>query len=265
MSLNVLTAGAGTPLLLLHGFTGTALTWSRQIESWKGSHRVIAPDLLGHGGSEAPADPARYALGRQADDLADLLVLLGATPAAVLGYSMGARLALVLALSHPVLVERLILESPSAGLAEAAARTERKAADERLADDIETEGTEAFVDYWETLPVLATQAALPEAERARLRRERLRHDPSGLAASLRGAGQGAMEPLHQRLVGVQAPTLVLAGALDLVGLERARLVADGIPGGRLQVIPGAGHTPHLEAPEAFECIVLDHLSLSAIN
>ena len=100
MSLNVLTAGSGPPMLLLHGFTGTARTWSAGLEIWSASHRVVAPDLLGHGGSEAPADPAAYALERQAARIAELLDLLEATPATIVGYSMGARLALVLALVH---------------------------------------------------------------------------------------------------------------------------------------------------------------------
>jgi len=104
MSFNVSTAGQGPPMLLLHGFTGTANDWQRQIEPWSASHRVITPDLLGHGGSDAPEDPAAYALERQAADLADLLELLEARPATVVGYSMGARLALVLALEHPALV-----------------------------------------------------------------------------------------------------------------------------------------------------------------
>ena len=66
MSFNVLTQGTGRPLLLLHGFTGSARAWAAQIEVWSETHRVIAPDLLGHAGSEAPQDPARHALDRQA-------------------------------------------------------------------------------------------------------------------------------------------------------------------------------------------------------
>lgn len=261
MSLNVLTAGSGPPLLLLHGFTGTAQTWSGQVESWSRGRRVIAPDMLGHGGSEASVDPARHALACQAAELVTLLDLLEAVPATVVGYSMGARLALVLAIDHAHLVERLILESPSAGITDPAARAERRAADEQLAADLEREGTEAFVDRWERLPVLASHGALSEVARARLRSERLSHDPAGLAASLRGAGQGAMEPLRDRLAEVRAPTLVLAGALDPPGLERARIVAEGIPGARLEIVEGAGHTPHLETPEAFDDVVIGHLPL----
>jgi len=259
MSLNVLTAGEGPPLLLLHGFTGTARSWEKQVERWSGRHRVIAPDLLGHGGSEAPTTSARYALEHQADDLARLLALLDAAPAAVVGYSMGARLALVLALGHPDAVRSLVLESPSAGIGEDHARAARHDADEHLATDIERDGVEAFIDRWEAQPLFASHAALPDDVWAAVRAERLRHTTTGLAASLRGAGQGAMTPLHDRLHQIDAPTMVIAGQLDPTGLERARHVAEGIPGARLEVVPEAGHTPHIERPEEFGRLVDHHL------
>lgn len=261
MSLNVLTAGEGPALLLLHGFTGTAKSWARQIPAWSTDHRIIAPDLLGHGGSDAPSQPARYALERQADDLAGLVDLLDAAPATVVGYSMGARLALVLALEHPEIVHGLVLESPSAGISDPDARDERRITDERLADQIERDGTEAFVDRWGALPLFASHAELPDDVRQELRTERLRHTPHGLAASLRAAGQGAMAPLHDRLGEIRMPTLVMAGGLDGLGAERAKTVADGIPQAHLEIVAGAGHTPHIETPEAFLRLVNDHLHL----
>jgi len=263
VSLNVLTAGDGPPLLLLHGFTGTARSWAPCLEAWAGRYRVIAPDLLGHAGSAAPADPAAYALERQAHGLHDLLALLGAVPAAVIGYSMGARLALVLALEHPAAVERLVLESPSPGIADPADRMLRRAADERLAAEIERGGVAAFIERWEAQPLFASQAALPVEVRLAQRHERLRHGTAGLAGSLRGAGQGAMEPLHDRLGRITVPALVVAGDLDEVGLARARLVADGIPGARLEVIGSSGHAPHLEHPDRFIRLVDEALSRPA--
>jgi pimeloyl-ACP methyl ester carboxylesterase len=71
-----------------------------------------------------------------------------------------------------------------------------------------------------------------------------------------------MTPLHDRLGGIHAPTLVVAGGLDAAGLERARTVAAGIPGARLEVIAGAGHSPHLETPETFERLVSRFLPTS---
>jgi 2-succinyl-6-hydroxy-2,4-cyclohexadiene-1-carboxylate synthase len=244
-------SGVGPPLLALHGFTGSAQTWAPLAEALRGQRRVIAPDLLGHGRSAAPRDPARYAPDAQADDLADLLASLEGIPAVVLGYSMGARLAILLALRHPRVVRGLILESPSAGIADEDERVRRRRADEALAVRLERDGLAAFVEAWGSQPLFASQSALPGATRARLRAQRLAHDPRGLAASLRGAGQGAMRPLHDQLGTIRCPVLVIAGALDPVGLARARSVADRLPDARLEVIGGAGHAVHLEQPHAF--------------
>ena len=89
---------------------------------------------------------------------------------------------------------------------------------------LDWEGIAAFVAHWESLPLFATERDASAEERARLHAVRLANDPHGLAASLRGAGQGAMAPLHDALPGITAPTLVLAGALDETGLPRARSV-----------------------------------------
>ena len=253
--LEVRSGGQGMPLLLLHGFTGRGASWGPHLRAFQRSHRTIVVDLLGHGRSDAPADPARFAVERQADDLAALVCAVGAPVADVLGYSMGARIALALALDHPAVVRRLVLESPSAGIADPAERDRRRAADEALAETIERDGVAAFVEHWEGQPLFASHATLPVAAREGLRRQRLGHMPAGLANALRGGGQGAMTPFQHRLGEVRAPTLVVVGSLDPVGRQRAAAVAGGIPGARLEVVEGAGHTPHLERPAAFRRLV----------
>lgn len=229
------------------------------IAAWGSSRRIVAPDLLGHGGSEAPVDPTAHALERQAAGIRDLLMLLDAAPADVVGYSMGARLAMVLALGHPETVRRLILESPSAGITDASERAARREADEARARRLEDDGIEAFVDGWEAEPLFASQASLPASVRAEIRADRLRHDPRALAASLRGAGQGAMRPLANELPGLDRPVLVIAGALDEAGSARAVSVSEAIPGARLELVEGSGHNVHTEAPEAFERLVSSFL------
>ena len=220
---------------------------------------MIVVDLPGHGRSGIPADPCRASVERSADDLAAILRDLGAAPAHVLGYSLGARIALRLAVAHPGSVRRLVLESPSAGIADPAARAARVAADEARAARLERDGIDAFVAEWEREPVFASHAAMPPARRARLHADRLRNRPAGLAASLRGAGQGAMEPLHDRLADVVAPTLVIAGALDPAGRARAETIAAAIPGARLEIVAAAGHTPHLETPRIFRTLATEFL------
>ncbi len=140
---------------------------------------------------------------------------------------------------------------------------ERRAADDALAERIERDGIPAFVAGWEAQPIFASQAALPPARAARIRRLRLANRPEGLAVSLRAAGQGAMEPLVDRLGEVRAPTLVIAGSLDDAARPRIDQVAAGVPGARLAVVDGAGHTPHDERPLAFRRLALDFLQEDA--
>ena len=261
--------GHGQPLLLLHGFTGRGSGWGAHATAFARQFRVIVVDLPGHGRTR-PSDPvrgvrpARVSVERTADDLATILARADATPAHVLGYSLGARIALRLAIVNPEGVRRLVLESPSAGIAAPEERAARREADAALADRLERDGMETFVDAWERQPIFAAHAAMP-APRAtrlratRLRAERLSNTPAGLALSLRGAGQGSMEPLHDRLASVRIPTLVIAGALDPIGLARAEMVAADVPGARLEIVPGAGHMPHLESPARFRSLTLDFL------
>jgi 2-succinyl-6-hydroxy-2,4-cyclohexadiene-1-carboxylate synthase len=251
-------AGSGPPMLLLHGFTGSGRSWDELMAAATAAgFTAIAPDLPGHGGTASWA--ARAMVERTADDLAALLRALGYERAHVVGYSMGARIALRLAVAHPACVARLVLEAPSAGISGPRERSARRAADGALALTLDRDGIVPFVDAWEATPVLAGEARLGSAARTTLRGIRLGHRPAGLAASLRGAGQGAMEPLHDRLAEISSPTLVIVGGDDPVR-DRAAAVAAGIPGARLAVIDGAGHAPHLEAPAAFNRLVLDFVS-----
>jgi len=251
--------GAGTPLLLLHGFTGRGSSWGTHTTVFARYFRVVAVDLPGHGRSGIPDDPASGGVERSADDLATILDREGWVPADVIGYSLGARIALRLAVAHPNVLRRLILESPSAGLDAEADRVARRASDADLAEQLERHGIEAFVDAWERQPIFTSHAHLPPARAARLRAERLRNRPAGLAASLRGAGQGSMMPLHDRLATIRTPTLVIAGALDPTGTARAGTIAAGIPGARLEVVADAGHSPHLESPTIFRSLALSFL------
>jgi 2-succinyl-6-hydroxy-2,4-cyclohexadiene-1-carboxylate synthase len=255
----VRTRGHGDPLLLLHGFMGRGSSWGTHAGAFARRFRVVVVDLPGHGRSGIPADPARAGVERTADDLASILDRAGWAPAHVLGYSLGARVALRLAIAYPGAVRRLVLESPSAGIASDDERRARRVADAARADRLERAGIGAFVDEWEREPVLASLANLPPARATHLRAERLRNRPAGLAASLRGAGQGSMAPLHDRLATIHTPTLVIAGALDTTGRARAEAVAACIPGARIEIVGGAGHTPHLETPAIFRSIALEYL------
>ena len=256
---HVTTRGRGPAILLIHGFTGRGTSWGRLATTLAERYRVVAPDLPGHGRTATPTEPSRASIERTADDLVTILEERGWAPAHLIGYSLGARIALRLAIEHPSVVRSLVLESPSAGLATEDERAARRAADEARARRLERHGIRAFVDEWEREPVFASQAAMPRARAARQRAQRLHNRPAGLAVSLRGAGQGSMEPLHDRLGDVQAPTLVIAGSLDAIGCPRAAAIAAAIPNARFEPIEHAGHAPHLETPAAFRRLVLSFL------
>ena len=259
-SYEVRTGGHGPPLLLIHGFTGRGLDWAPFLPALRREMTTITVDLLGHGQSDSPPEPARHAIERQAADLAAVLRRLDAAPADVVGYSLGARVALRMAAASGGVVRRLMLESPSAGIADAKLRAARREADESLARLLDDRGIEAFVERWENLPLFALERRLPPATRARLHAMRLTNVAAGLAASLRGAGQGSMEPLQRRLAGVKAPTLVVAGALDEAGRPRAEAIAAAIPGARLTIVEDVGHAPHREAPDRFATLLRDFVA-----
>ena len=257
----VRTSGSGPTVLLIHGFTGRASDWTPFLQPLhRSGHRTIVVDLLGHGRSDAPADPAHHAIERQATDIAAFLRRLDAVPTVVVGYSMGARVALRLAITEPGLVEGLVLESPSAGIADARERAARAAADAGLADQLERDGLDAFLETWEAAPLFAAERLLPAAVQTHIHEARRRNRAAALAASLRGAGQGRMEPLIDRLRLIRCPTLVVAGALDAVGIERARVVAQRIPSVRMLILPGIGHAPHREAPLRFRRLLINQLA-----
>ena len=259
LSLHVIVSGHGSPLVLLHGFTGSTHSWDALGPALSARHTIILVDLPGHGRSTAPPDPRRYALPRTADDVARVLDLLGVERTAVLGYSLGGRAALHLAVQHPARVSALVLESSSAGISDGAERQGRATSDAALADRIERDGVALFVDQWEALPLWYSQAVLPASMRDELRAQRLANGADGLARSLRGAGVGTQAPLHERLSQLSLPVMLVAGALDNRYVEQGRLMQRAIPGARLMEVQDAGHAVHLERPAELAAVVIDFL------
>lgn len=252
--------GSGTPVLLLHGFTGRGRNWESvsgfrfQVPSAEfrvSSFEFVAVDLLGHGGTDAPADATRYKMESAAADLATLILDLTTPPIHLLGYSMGGRLALYLAWRYPHLFRSLVLESSSPGLATEAERQARRHSDEQLAQRIERDGIAPFVSYWEQIPLFASQAQLPETQRLALREQRRHNNPLGLANSLRGMGTGAQPSLWQQLPEIDLPVLLLAGELDRKFAAIAGQMVQQLPQAELVIIPEAGHTIHWERPQAY--------------
>jgi 2-succinyl-6-hydroxy-2,4-cyclohexadiene-1-carboxylate synthase len=256
--LNVCVDGEGPAILLLHGFTGSSRTWASHSAAFE-EFTTIAVDLLGHGSSDSPPSPDRYRMEHCVDDLTALLDQLEIERAAILGYSMGGRVALQFALDAPRRLQALVLESSSPGIEDDAEREARVRSDGALADDIEQDGIVPFVDHWQAIPLFATQNSLPAAVRETVRNQRLQNSTVGLANSLRGAGAGVADPVLSRLGEIEVPTLLIAGALDEKYVALTHKMNEALPCARMEIVPDAGHTTHLEQPALFDHVVREFL------
>ena len=247
------------PIILLHGFTSTHRTWDLLGERLSKRHFVITPDLPGHGRSGVSPSKAAMGIGPTADAVAEVLKLAqgrrGGRKAALVGYSLGGRIALHLACKHQELLSCLILEGVSPGIERDDEREERKAQDEELAREIERHGVEWFVDYWQENPLFATQKDLPQRVLLRMRRDRLSNSAWGLAMSLRASGTGEMAPLWKPMESLRIPVLIVVGKRDGRYSETGSAMRRRIQGSHIAEVDGAGHCVHLERPEEFADLV----------
>jgi len=240
------------PLLLLHGFSQTAASFDHLRRALR-AHGLgsDALDLPGHGAGSGPAHLVSGDLWLGAE------ALVAAGHRGVwFGYSMGARLALHVALARPEAVDGLVLLGGTAGIEDPVERAARRAADAASADRIERDGLESFLHEWLAQPLFATLPADPD----RIARRATNH-AAGVASSLRRWGTGTMDPpLWGRLAEIAAPTLVLAGSLDTKFTDLGRRLAAGIgPNARIATVADAGHAAHLERPGVVARLVADWL------
>jgi 2-succinyl-6-hydroxy-2,4-cyclohexadiene-1-carboxylate synthase len=232
-------------LVLLHGFTHTGQSWDPMLATLPEDaaapderYRVFAPDIRGHGSA---SDRQPVELAAVIDDVSALVD--GAFT--LVGYSMGGRIALHVALALSGRIDRLILISASPGIADPLLRRERRCDDERLAEQLQALTIEQLAARWAQTPVLSGQTP---AVAAAARADRLRSTPAGLARALRGLGTGTLPPLWERLGELAMPVTVVVGERDQKFREIGAEMAAAIAGAQAVVVAGAGHAVHLEAP-----------------
>ncbi len=236
-------------MLFLHGFMGRAEDWRGISTGLDRRFFRIAVDLPGHGASLGmPAD--RYTMEGAARSVLEALDRAGVDRTTVVGYSMGGRLALYLALRHPDRCAGLFLESASPGLEDAGERAARRRADEEKATRLEGGDFEGFLHDWYRQPLFAPLAR-DEDLLSRTIEDKGRNDPAELAKSLRGMGTGSQPPLWGELPNLRVPALAVAGGLDEKFVGISHRMASRAPGMRAAVVPGAGHNVHAEAPTAY--------------
>lgn len=222
---------------LVHGFAQTGRCLGPLADAVSAHWPTVLVDCPGHGGSVRHSTADLWSGAR--------LLTATAGPGAYVGYSMGARLCLHAALAFPDVVQALVLIGGTAGLADDAERLERRRADHDLAAHLRYVGVGAFLDEWLALPMFS---GLPDW--ARFEEERRTNTADGLAASLRHAGTGSMEPLWDRLGALRMPVLCITGSLDgRYGDLAERMVAAIGPAATHVVVEHAGHAAHLERPQ----------------
>jgi 2-succinyl-6-hydroxy-2,4-cyclohexadiene-1-carboxylate synthase len=233
-------SGAGPPVILLHGFTQTARLWGSFGDDLARDHTLIGIDLPGHAGSDA----VRADLPTTAGLVADAVhATVGAATYDVVGYSLGARLALHVVTGTDLPVGRLVVIGGTGGIEDPDARQKRREADEATAAALEASGDVAsFIARWVSSPMFARLADLAQTE------ERLRNTATGLASSLRLAGAGTQEPLWELVPSLEMPLLAIAGTDDNRFTAHALRLAHAAPSGVVSLIPGGGHAAHLAQP-----------------
>jgi len=252
-----------TRVLLLHGVTGNGDGWGQLADRLARDHDVILLDQRGHGRSEAPT--GGYDLDSFARDAADVLTHLNAAPAAVLGHSLGARVALALAVPRPDLVSRLILEDPPLDAQEAlTGPTPAAAAAARY----------AWFAWLRELRALSRDDLLAlrrresptwsEDDRARWAESIAEANPALWGSDgLRIEGDWRRE-----LAAVRCPTLLVRGEPargSIITDEEARDAERAMAAGRVVQVAGAGHMVHLDRHEPFAETVASFLSLRGID
>ena len=248
------------PVLLLHGFLGCKDDWHTVASRLQSGRRVAVFDLPGHGPAADAREDADCSMDSACHRIDAVLEALESTSGHLVGYSMGARIALYFAVTRPGSIASLVLESGSSGIEDDSERARRKLDDEKQAAALVQDGIGPFVDAWEKQPLFASQRQIDPKVFADQRARRLSGDAGALARSLRHAGTGSQHWLGGHLEKITAPVLLVAGSLDEKFVAIARNMKDRLPHAHLAVVDGAGHNVHLEKPDEYLEIVGNFLA-----
>ena len=246
-------------VLLFHGFSGSLEDWRDISTSLDSRFNYTGVDLIGHGKSDSPTDVAKYypdILVRYIDDILNYLSISKVT---ILGYSIGGRSALFYVVNKPEKIKGLILESTTAGIENENDRNERIKSDEELAQYIEKNNIENFVELWMDKEIFNTQRRFSNEKLKIIREKKSMNSKIGLVNSLRGFGTGVTPFLGDKLSTLDFPVLLISGELDSKFTQINSEMVNQFPKAEHKIIRNAGHNTHLEEPERFTSIINDFL------
>jgi pimeloyl-ACP methyl ester carboxylesterase len=237
--------GSGRPVLFIHGFPLNRKMWKPQIEAFSDQVHVIAPDLRGHGETEAVPGP--YSMEMLADDCHSLLQSLGVTqPVILCGLSMGGYITLAFYRKYPELAAGLILAATRAGADSEEGKTNR----ENAAAQAQEKGVTAIIDGM--LPkILAPRTYENNPDLVdRVRDIMAQTSVEGVVGAQ--FGMKDRPDSTELLRGIRVPTLVVHGAEDqIIPAAEAEAMHAAIPGSQILILPDSGHLLNLEQPERF--------------
>jgi len=231
-----ITGQQGQPIVLIHGLGLNRSIWHEVAAKHLANHRVILPDVRGHGESEAPPGP--YTMTLLAEDILRLLDFFGISKAIVCGHSLGGYIALAFA-------DRFLDRLAGLGLIATHSRAdseEKRASRHQTVEMIRKDGSIVLADS--LAPKLSYDQDIIQKSLATIAQT----PPEGLIGVLPGMAQ--RPDCTSLLAGISVPSLVVAGEDDqIVDLEIAAEMADLLPDSQLLTIQGVGHMPMLEAPD----------------
>ena len=234
-------AGQGPAILLTHGFAASSKMFAQTVPPLAADHTVITWDMRGDGRTDYPEDPARYSVPLVMGDMAALLDAAGADRGVILGHSVGGYLALEFYLAHPERVEALVLEDTGPGYRKDEGRQGWNDMAEAYAVDLEEKDLDGLHDSEELDPSVHRSA-------------------TGLVKAARGILKQYDARVIASLESIAVPVLIVVGEQDENFVNPSKYMAAKIPGARLEIIAGAGHSPNMAQPEAFDAAFRSFLS-----
>jgi pimeloyl-ACP methyl ester carboxylesterase len=248
--------GEGFPVVFAHGYTGSHADWASQISALTGRFRLIAMDHRGHGRSKAPSSASDYSVAIMAEDIYRLLGHLGIETCCLVGHSMGGFMALQLALDHPAVVSALVLVDTSSGEFERVPGYEELRA--KLDELARSQGMDAAFEHNAEHNAWVRERFERHPELREVSRQKMLHTSvDGYVYCAQALAN--WPPVTGRLSEIRVPTLIFLGEEDTPFARPSQIMREAIGGARLVVIPGAGHSPHEEAPGAFDRALIEFL------
>lgn len=237
---------------------GSISDWQIIIQNLASEYHCIAPDLPGHGQSINNISQNSLNIANTAKFIVNILQQNNLINCNLLGYSMGGRIAIYLAIHYPDLFNKIIIESAQPGIKDKKERNQRKNQDLALSKKIKSEELSEFLNYWYNQPLFSTLKN--HKNFANLLQSRLKNNPELLSQSLIEMGTGTQPSLWNKLNKIKNSCLMITGEHDLKYQKIFSKMHKEILLSKFVIIKNCGHNVHFENPQEFSKVVLTFLS-----